>query len=169
MSLFVRTFRCFRARSCRFLLRNLLSYFLTHKSCAALPKAVISEEHHQKDAALIPPVAMETAHFGEAVGGGVCFCADGCHGDGYGDLHKYSSGVGLGLMINSVRVGWSWNNVIEAHADEDIRVPPTLPSAKVRIVSLAIKRRLPVEQMPSSPKVTFPITQSFYPSCSLDE
>lgn len=40
-------------------------------------------------------------------------------------------------------------------ADEDIHVPPTLPSAKVRIVSLAIKQRLYMQQMPGSPKVTF--------------
>lgn len=49
---------------------------LTHERCAAPTKHAISEEHHQKDAAPIPSVAMETAHFSEAVGGGhVLLCS----------------------------------------------------------------------------------------------
>lgn len=63
-------------------------------------KGVISEEHHQRDAALIPPVAMETAHYREA---GMCCRGAGRHGDRYGDLHKWSERLWI-LMINSARV-----------------------------------------------------------------
>ncbi len=93
----------------------------------------------------------------------------GCHGDGYGDLHKYSSGVGLGPHdkfsqresdgVETMSLRRGWGHSCAAH----------VTVSKVRIVSLVIKRRLSVEQMPSSPKVTFAITQSFYPSRSLDE
>ncbi|XDV49806.1 hypothetical protein PO909_018987 [Leuciscus waleckii] len=99
-----------------------------------------------------PPVAMETAHYREA---GMCCRGAGCHGDRYGDLHKwseralnphdkFSASRSRSDGIKTMSVG---------AADEDIRVPPTFPSAKVGIVSLAIKRWLTVvEQMPGGPK-----------------
>ncbi|KAL1263668.1 hypothetical protein QQF64_006407 [Cirrhinus molitorella] len=64
---------------------------------------------------------METAHFREAVGGGTRFCAAGRHGDGYGDLHKYSSGVRLCLMINSVRVAPAQMELKQCHWEARMR------------------------------------------------
>lgn len=116
----------------------------------------------KRHAAPIPPVAMETAHYREA---GMCCRGAGCHGDRYGDLHKwseralnphdkFSASRSRSDGIKTMSVG---------AADEDIRVPPTFPSAKVGIVSLAIKRWLTVvEQMPGGPKVTLQITHTFF-------
>ncbi|TRY92572.1 hypothetical protein DNTS_029573 [Danionella cerebrum] len=84
-------------------------------------KGAISEEHHQKEAAPVPPVAMETAPFWDAVP----FRAAGRHGDGCRDLHKCSSGAAM---------AHDEFNVTGRSRGRD-RQPPMFPSDKVTALS----------------------------------